>query len=82
MSIPRATMSVATQDVDAAVAELVHDFLTLALLQVGVHFAHVQLHAFQGLGHLFHLQFGRAKMMSSGCWDWNSDWMMPSFCAS
>ena len=49
------------QDVDAAVAELVHDFLTLALLQVGVHFAHVQLHAFQGLGHFFYLQLGRGK---------------------
>ena len=29
------------QNVDAAVAELVHDFLTLTLFQVGVHFAHV-----------------------------------------
>ena len=38
---------------------------------------------FRALVTSFTFSLEEAKMMTrSGCWDWNSDWMMPSFCAS
>ena len=49
------------QNIDSSRLELVHYFLTLRLLKVGVHFPNVQLHLLQGFGHLFHLQLGRSE---------------------
>jgi hypothetical protein len=43
------------KDVDAIILELVHHGVTLGLVEIAMHFTHVEFHAHKGLGDLLDL---------------------------
>ncbi len=61
MSIPRATMSVATRTSILSALELEHHIIALSLFQVAVHGSAVYSNLLEGSCELLHLEFAAAE---------------------